>query len=171
MWMTSRVVSAFALAFAFAACSGGGSGPTSNLTPTPAPTPTPSPVAGTIRFISASLPLGSTVAVAPMGAGGQQAQELSFRAAIRLGNAVGGTLVRAWVRTDQTRCMGGGLAGVDFSAGVEREVSPASMSSLGSCTLPYTTTLVEFEVVDVVGGGGQILTQSFPATYSFVGAP
>jgi hypothetical protein len=32
--------------------------------------------------------------------------------------------------------------------------------------LPYTTTLVEFEVIDAAGV--QLLTQSFPGTYYFV---
>ena len=160
-----------ALPLALAACPGNGHvhSPVVPPEPTPIPTPTPTPpVTGTIRFVSASLAPGSTVAVSPMGAGGQQAQQLSFTAAIRLDHAVTGTLVRAWVRTDEKRCMGGGRTSVDFSAGVEREVSPASMSSGGACTLPYTTPLVEFEVIDATGT--QVLTQSFPASYSFVAA-
>jgi hypothetical protein len=127
--------------------------------------PTPTPLAGSIRFISATLPPGSTVAVSPLFGTSQQAQQLSFCAAIRLDRAVGIALVRAWVRTAATRCMGGGAAGVEFSSGVEREVCPASMSG-GACTLPYTTTLVEFEVIDA--SGAQLLAQSFPAAYSFI---
>jgi hypothetical protein len=158
-----------ALPLALAACPSTGDfhGPAVPPEPTPTPTPTP-PATGIVRFVSATLAPGSTVAVSPMNAGGQQAQQLSFTAAIRLDRAVAGTLVRAWVRTNEKRCMGGGRAGVDFSAGVEREVSPASMSGGGACTLPYPTTLVEFEVIDATGV--QILTQSFPVSYSFVAA-
>jgi hypothetical protein len=65
--------------------------------------------------------------------------------------------------------MGGGQARVDFKAGVERAVTPLSMSHPGSgsplCALPYTTTQVEFEVVDETG---PILQQVFPAVYNFV---
>jgi len=101
---------------------------------------------------------------------GQQAQQLSFTAGIMLRTSQTGTLVRAWVRTDAVRCMGGGQARVDFQAGNERGVAPASMSNPGSgdplCALPYTTTHVEFEVVDSTGQ--QILTTRFPAVYNFV---
>jgi len=138
--------------------------------PTSVPTPTPSPP-GSIRFIDATIPAGSTVEVSPLLAVGQQAPQLSFRAAITLNRSVPGTLVRAWVRTDALRCMGGGLASVDFQAGVERAVQPASMSNSGSglpmCPLPYATTHVEFEVIDS-GTGQPLLSQSFPAAYNFV---
>ena len=57
-------------------------------------------------------------------------------------------LVRAWVRTEAERCMGGGQAGVEFRGGVAEDVRPTSMSSTaGNCRLPYTTTHVEFEVI------------------------
>ena len=67
--------------------------------------------------------------------------------------------------------MGGGQAGVDFQAGVERGVAPASMSHPGSgmalCTLPFTTTHVEFEVFDV-STQRAVLEVRFPAVYRFV---
>jgi hypothetical protein len=80
-------------------------------------------------------------------------------------------LVRAWVRTDAGRCMGGGVI-VSFQSGVEREVQPGSMSNPGNagpvCTLPYTTTQVEFEVLDITTE--QLFGGSFryPAVYHFV---
>jgi hypothetical protein len=49
---------------------------------------------------------------------------------------------------------------------------PAGMSHPGTgapiCSLPYTTTHVELEVLGV---GQQVLEQRFPAVYSFVAAP
>lgn len=154
------------LSVGLGSCGGGyGSTPVTTTTTTP-----PAPLAGSIRFQDATLPTGSTVPVAPMGTGGQQAQSLQFRAAITLTNATSGALVRAWVRTASTRCMGGGQARVDFPAGVELVVSPLSMSNPGSgqpvCALPYSTSLVEFEVVS--SAGLQLLTVSFPAVYNFV---
>jgi hypothetical protein len=51
--------------------------------------------------------------------------------------------------------------------------SPASMSHPGTgspiCTLPFTTTHVEFEVFDLVTQQ-PILEQRFPAVYTFVAA-
>jgi hypothetical protein len=62
---------------------------------------------------------------------------------------------------------------VDFQAAVERGVEPLGMNHPGSgapmWALPYTTTDVEFEVVDEAGQ--QVLTQRFPAVYNFVAAP
>jgi hypothetical protein len=134
---------------------------------TPPATPAPTPAAGVVRLVESSMPPGSSVPVAPMFGTGQQAQQVWFKAAIRLDRAAAQMLVRAWVRTEAKRCMGGGQARVDFAAGVEQPVSPASMSSPEAlCTLPFTTTLVEFEVVDSTGA--QVLTQSFPAAYNFV---
>jgi hypothetical protein len=108
-----------------------------------------------------------------MFATGQQAPTLWFRGAVTLRRDLDGALVRAWVRTEAQRCLGGGQAGVAFQAGVEREVQPASMSHPGTgsplCALPFTTTHVEIEVVDRTGQ--QVLTQSFPASYGFVAAP
>ena len=149
------------------ACGGSSGGPTTTPTPAPTPVPTPTPAAGVARLVDSSLPLGSTVSVAPMFGSGQQAPQLRFSAAIHLDRALQQALVRAWVRTETRRCMGGGLVGVDFVAGVERTVSPAPMSSSEApCALPYATTLVELEVVDTAGT--QVLSQSFPSTYSFV---
>ncbi len=99
---------------------------------------------------------------------GQQAQQLWFEAAIAMNEDLPGALVRAWVRTEEERCMGGGRAGVDFQGGVAQGVRPASMSSGGQCALPYTTTQVEFEVI---AGGESVLQQRFPMTYHFVAAP
>jgi hypothetical protein len=154
-----------------AACGGGGSGgPQAASTPVPTPTPTPEP-AGVVRLVDLSLPAGSTVKVAPMFVIGQQAQQLWFTAAITMKADLKGALVRAWVRTDAQRCMGGGQAGVDFQAGVERGVAPASMSHPGSgsamCALPFTTTHVEFEVFDIATQR-TVLATSFPAAYTFV---
>ena len=161
---------ALVLLAVLAAC-GGSSSPQAATTPvpTPAPTPTPEP-AGTIRLVSASLPSGATVKVAPMFVIGQQAPTLFFTGAIALKADLRGALVRAWVRTDAQRCMGGGQAGVDFQAGVERGVGPASMSHPGSgmalCALPYATTQIEIEVVDTAQN--VVVAQRFPAAYSFV---
>lgn len=160
---------------AMLACGGGSGSPSAPSTPapTPAPTPTPEP-AGVVRLVSASLPAGSTVSVSPMFTLGQQAQALWFAGAITLKKDLAGALVRTWVRTASTRCMGGGEAGVDFQAGVERGVAPLSMSHPGYgsplCALPYATTEVEFEVVDVTTQQ-QVLSQRFPMAYSFVAAP
>ncbi len=151
-----------------AACGGGSGSPQSATTPVPAPAPTPTPEpAGTVRLVSASLPAGATVRVGPMFATGQQAPSLSFAGAIALKADLKGALVRAWVRTEAQRCMGGGQAGVDFQAGVERPVAPASMSSpTAVCALPYATTQVEIEVVDAAQN--VVVAQRFPAAYSFV---
>lgn len=150
-------------------CGGSSGGPATPATPapTPAPTPTPEP-AGTVVFLEATLPEGSTVPVDPLYEAGQQVQGLRFSALVTMNEDLAGALVRAWVRTDVQRCMGGGLAGVDFQAGVAEEVVPASMSSGGQCELPYTTTHVEFEVI--APGGESILQQQFPMTFHFVAA-
>jgi hypothetical protein len=167
-----RVVTALLAVCTIAGCGGSGS-PSAPSTPTPTPTPTPEP-AGVVRFLGASLPAGSTVPVSPMAVAGQQAQDLWFWGTVTLRRDLAGALVRAWVRTDALRCMGGGQAGVDFQAGVERAVAPLSMSHPGFgapfCTLPYRTTHVEFEVFDVATQQ-VVLEQRFPATYDFVAAP
>ena len=155
---------------ALAGCGSGASNPQAPSTPAPTPTPTPEP-AGTVRFVGATLPAGSTVAVAPMFVVGQQAPQLSFTAAIAMRARLDGAVVRAWVRTDTQRCMGGGQARVDFEAGVERGVAPLGMSHPGSgmalCALPYTTTHVEFDVFDT-GTQQSVLEVRFPAVYHFV---
>ena len=169
----ARWLAALFAVLALVRCGGSSGGPSAPPTPAPTPAPTPTPVAGTVRLLGASLAAGSTVAVSPMFSAGQQAPDLWFSGAITLDRDVPGALVRAWVRTDAMRCMGGGQAGVDFQAHVERSVAPASMSHPGSgspmCSLPYTTTQVELEVFDV-GTQQTILTQRFPAVYNFVAA-
>jgi hypothetical protein len=138
--------------------------------PTPTPDPPPSASSGSGRFLGGSLPEGSMVAVSPMFTNGQQAPQLSFSAAITLARSLSGALVRAWVRTPEMRCMGGGRTGVNFQADREQVVAPASMSNPGGdqpvCVLPYTTTHVEFEVLD--GTGTPVWQQQFPAVYRFV---
>lgn len=141
--------------------------------PTPAPTPTPEP-AGAIRLLDSSLPPGSTVDVHPMHRFGQQAPDLRFWAAVNLREGLDEALVQAFVRTDEHRCMGGGQAGVDLPAGEETLAAPLSMSHqanpLPPCTLPYTTTHVEFVVVDSATQE-VVLEARFPAVYDFVAAP
>ena len=167
---TSRMLLVALVAVALAGCGGSSSGPQAPATPAPTPTPTPEP-AGTARLVAATLPAGSTVKVAPMFVIGQQTPQLSFTGAIALRSSLDGALVRAWVRTNAQRCMGGGQARVDFQAGVERGIAPASMSHPGSgmalCILPYTTTHVEFEVFDV-NTQRAILEVSIPSVYHFV---
>ena len=135
---------------------------------TPAPAPTP---AGVIELGSSSLRSGSTVTVMPMFVIGQQAPQLAFSAWITMRESLTGGLVRAWVRTETQRCMGGGQARVDFEAGVVRGVAPASMSHPGqgmpTCTLPYTTTQIEFEVIGT-DANHPLVVQRFPAVYHFV---
>jgi hypothetical protein len=156
------------VAVALACCGGGSGGP--HAASAPAPTPTPAP-AGTVRFLQATLRAGSSVAVAPMFVSGQQAPQLTFAADITLRTTLLGALVRAWVRTDTQRCMGGGRVPVNFQADVEQTVAPASMSHPGYgmplCALPYTTTQVEFEVFDV-DTQRPILEVRLPAVYHFV---
>jgi hypothetical protein len=161
------VAAALALALACGGSSGSPGTP-STPAPAPAPTPTPAPI-GQVAFLGASLPADSTVPVDPMNETGQQAQQLWFEAVITMDQDLPGALVRAWVRTEEERCMGGGRAGVDFQGGVAREVRPASMSSGGHCALPYTTTQLEFEVI--AAGGESVLQQRFPMSYHFVAAP
>ena len=170
--MSSYVASRAALVVllsALASC-GGDSNPQAATTPPPTPTPAPTP-AGTIRLVGSSLPDGSTVKVTPMFVLGQQAPQLSFTAGIKMLEGVTDGLVRAWVRTESQRCMGGGQARVSFQAGVERGVAPASVSHPGQgmaiCTLPYTTTQVEFEVIGS-DADQPLLVQRFPAVYHFV---
>lgn len=164
----SRALTALLLV-ALASCDSSPSpqGPTTTPpTPTPAPTP-----AGAIRLVGSSLPTGATLKVMPMFVLGQQAPQLSFTAGIMMRESLTGGLVRAWVSTETQRCMGGGQARVDFQAGVERGVAPASMSHPGQgmaiCTLPYTTTQVEFEVIGS-DADHPLLVQRFPAVYHFV---
>jgi hypothetical protein len=171
--MSSNVSSRAALAVilvALASCDGSSSNPQAPTTPPPTPTPAPTP-AGTIRLVGSSLPDGSTVKVTPMFVLGQQAPQLSFTAGIMMLEGVTDGLVRAWVRTESQRCMGGGQARVSFQAGVERGVAPASVSHPGQgmaiCTLPYTTTQVEFEVIGS-DADHPLLVQRFPAVYHFV---
>jgi hypothetical protein len=70
--------------------------------------------------------------------------------------------------------MGGGLAHLDFEAGVEQQLEPGSMSNPGSgqplCALPYSTTHVEVEIFDGTSNR-QLLSQQFPRAYQFVAAP
>ena len=157
------------LLVALASCDSSTSPQGPTATP-PTPTTVPPP-AGTIRLVGSSLPTGTTVRVMPMFVLGQQAPQLSFTAGIVMRETLSGTLVRAWVRTETQRCMGGGQARVDFQAGQERGVAPASMSHPGQgmaiCTLPYTTTEVEFEVIGT-DADHPILVQRFPAVYHFV---
>jgi hypothetical protein len=164
-----RTTILLAVGVAVLAGCGGGSSPSTPSTPAPTPTPNP----GTVRFLSATLPAGSTVAVSPLNITGQQAQSLSFTAAITVNHDYPDAIVRAYVRTDARICLGGGLAHLSFVTNVEKTVAPASMSYTGTepaCALPYTTTHVEFEVFDVVNQR-QVLTQRFPMAYSFVAAP
>lgn len=165
-----RAVLVTLLAISISGCGSSSSGPQTPSTPPPTPTATPEP-AGTARLLSATLPAGSTVKVAPMFGLGQQAPQLSFTGAIMLRAGLNGALVRAWVRTDARRCMGGGQARVDFVAGIERGVAPASMSAPGDaqgvCSLPYTTTHVEFEVFDI-DAQRPVLEVRIPAVYNFV---
>jgi len=168
--MSSYVASRAALVVllvALTSCDGSSSNPQA---PTPPSTTTPAP-AGTIRLVGSSLPDGSTVKVTPMFVLGQQAPQLSFTAGIMMRESLPEGLVRAWVRTDSQRCMGGGQARVSFQAGVERGVAPASVSHPGQgmaiCTLPYTTTQVEFEVIGP-DADHPLLVQRFPAVYHFV---
>jgi len=168
-----RVLAALWAASAIPSCGGSSGSPGGPSTPAPTSAPTPE-AAGVVRFLGGTLPAGSTVAVSPMFAAGQQAPQLWFRGAITLKRDLAGALVRAWVRTDALRCMGGGQARLDFQAGVERGVEPLSMSHPGSgspiCALPYTTTHVEFEVFDVATQQ-PVLEQRFPAVYNLVAAP
>jgi hypothetical protein len=98
---------------------------------------------------------------------GQQSQALRFQAGITMLASVPSATVQAYVRTDAQRCMGGGISFQDLAAGVERVVTPGNMSNpTPPCTLPYGTTHVEVEVLDATGR--QILTDRFPAVYSFV---
>ena len=153
-------------------CGGSSGGPANPATPapTPAPTPTPAPI-GTVALLEASVPEGSTVEVAPMfEAAGQQAQQLWFTGRITMDEDLSGALVRAWVRTEAERCMGGGRIAVDFRGGVPEDVRPGSMSSTaGNCRLPYATTHVEFEVI--APGGETALQQQFAMAYEFVAEP
>lgn len=137
--------------------------------PSPAaPNPTPVP-AGSIRFVAASLPDGSTVKVAPMAMFGQQAQELRFWAGVTVRQEIAQGVVQAFVRTSQHRCMGGGHVR-GFPAGEEVLAAPLSMSHqadpLPPCALPYTTTEVEFVVLDSTGA--IVLQTRFPGVYHFV---
>jgi hypothetical protein len=157
-----------------AACGGGsGGGPSGPATPIPTPTPTPEP-AGTIRYLRASLPEGSTVEVAPMHMFGQQATDLRFWAGVNMRVTLQSAVVQAFVRTDAHRCMGGGQAHLDLPAGVEVLAAPLSMSHPASplppCTPPYTTTHVEFVVYDTVAQRVALETR-FPAVYHLVAAP
>jgi hypothetical protein len=173
-WKWARSVrggaACLALVVGLAGCGGGSGAPQSPAAP-PAPTPTPSPTpAGTIRLVSSSLPSGSNVKVSPMFVTGQQAPDLSFTVAVTLRESLSSGLVRAWVRTDAQRCMGGGQAHLEFQAGVELGVEPGSMSATGSgtplCTLPFTTTLLEIEVIGA-DANHPLVVQSFPAVYHF----
>jgi hypothetical protein len=140
--------------------------------PTPAGTATATPApSGSIRYLGSTLPEGSTVAVLPMGELGQQAPELSFRAVINLPRTLSSGLVQAFVRTDEHRCMGGGRFHF-FPADTDVVAMPGSMSHVSNppppCVLPYTTTHVEFVVLD---GGQVILSTRHAARYHFVAAP
>jgi hypothetical protein len=136
------------------------------------PTPYP-PLTGTARLIAATLPPGSTVPVMRMHESGQQAPSLRLQGGITLSHDVEPTIVQAWVRTASARCLGGGGT-FWFTAGVERIVEPFSVSNTGHdppvCTLPFTTTQVEFVVLEP-GAGRVLFSQSLPATYRFVAAP
>jgi len=156
-----------------AACYGCGGestrSPVAPPVPTPAPTPTPEP-AGSIRLLAASLPEGSTVKVAPMHMFGQQAPDLRFWGGVTMRQAIAEGVVQAFVRTSEHRCMGGGHVR-GFPAGEEVLAAPLSMSHqadpLPPCTLPYTTTEVEFVVLD--GDSGAVVLQArFPSVYHFV---
>jgi len=170
--MTQRAIGPRLLvALLLVACGGCGEStesPAAPPAPTPAPTPTPEP-AGTIRFLAASLPDGSTVEVAPMHMFGQQAPDLRFWGGVTMRQAIAHGVVQAFVRTSEHRCMGGGQLRA-FPAGEEVLAAPLSMSHqadpLPPCALPYTTTEVEFVVLD--GSGAIVLQARFPGVYHFV---
>jgi predicted small lipoprotein YifL len=168
----SRVFAALALA-ALAGC-----GRDTYVPPPTAPAPTPTAttqagVSGTARLIAATLPAGSTVPVMRMHDFGQQAPSLRFQGGITLSHDVPATIVQAWVRTASARCLGGGGT-YSFTAGVERVVEPFSVSNTGHdppvCALPFTTTQVEFVVLEP-GTGRVLFSQSLPATYHFLAGP
>jgi hypothetical protein len=79
--------------------------------------------------------------------------------------------VRAFVRNETMRCLGGGAANIDFVADEEQVVTPAGMSNDGNgqpvCPLPFTTTLVEVELIGN-DANNPLLLKQFPATYYFV---
>ena len=153
---------------------GCGDGNDAPSTPTPTTTTTttaPAGPTGTIRLLSATVPDGSTLTVAPLGMSGQRVPALSFRVAITVSADVSPALVRAFVRNDTMRCLGGGAANLVFVADEEQVVTPAGMSNDGSgqpvCPLPFTTTLVEVELSGN-DANNPLLLEQFPATYHFV---
>lgn len=155
-------------------CGGGGGGgtPTTPATPVPTPVPTPEP-AGTIVFHGGSLPVDSTVSAFPMHEFGQQAPDLFFWATVNLEEDLPNGIVQAFVRTEERRCMGGGLGFISATAGVDTFMRSLSMSHQAmprpSCVLPYTTTHVEF-VVTNLDTQQQVMASTFPAIYHFVAA-
>lgn len=165
-----RAATALVVVALVQACGGSSGG--NPAAPAPTPTPTPEPV-GTIEHLVASLPEGSTVEVEPMHARGQQARSLRFGAVVTLQRDLALGLVQAFVRTDARRCMGGGHR-LTIPANQPVGAAPLSMSHTGnaapSCTLPYTTTHVEFVVSDN-NTGEQVLAVSFPSVYHFVAEP
>jgi hypothetical protein len=160
-----RSTTTVALFFCLLAAFGCGNGNDAPSTPTPAgPT-------GTIRLLGATVPDGSTLTVAPMSDSGQQVPALSFRVAMTVSVNVSPALVRAFVRNETMRCLGGGAANLVFGADEEQVVESAGMSNDGSgqpvCPLPFTTTFVE---VELIGNdfNNPLLLKQFPAIYHFV---
>jgi hypothetical protein len=122
-------------------------------------------------LIAMSVPPGSTLTAEPMGATGQQVQELWATAGVTLGRDVLAGGIQVFLGTAGARCLGAGHFGVDFHANTETVVSSASVSDAETgpppvCPLPYATTRVEVLVFD--SAGAQLLSAEFPATYSFV---
>ena len=170
-----RTVTAAVLAAGLAACGGGGSpsAPTGSLPPaaTPMATPTPTPPVGQVALLGASLPFGQSVPTVPLGTAGQAAPTLTFSIAVRTFESQTGLLVRVWVRTDSVRCMGTGIARVDFVAGEQRDFKTLNVSFQAGndpapCRLPYTTTSVEITLTN--SAGQDILSQRFPGSYNFL---
>ena len=126
---------------------------------------------GQVALLGASLPFGQSVPTVPLGTAGQAAPTLTFSIAVRTFENHTGLLVRVWVRTDSVRCMGTGIARVDFVAGERRDFNTFNVSFQAGndpapCRLPYTTTSVEITLTDPAGQ--EILSDRFPGTYTFL---
>jgi hypothetical protein len=83
---------------------------------------------GEVELLSASVPFGEAIPTVRLGSEGQAAPSLTFTFAVRTFESQTGILAQVWVRTDAVRCMGTGIANLEFAAGERRELETLNVS-------------------------------------------
>ncbi len=145
--------------------------PSSSAAPAPTPLSTPrSGPLGEVALLGSSIPFGQSVPTVRLGTAGQAAPSLTFTISVRIFSAETGVLARVWVRNDTVRCMGTGIANLNFAAGEQKVLNTFNVSFQNGndpapCRLPYTTSLVEITLNPQTGPE---FSQIFPGSFTFL---